>query len=378
MDIAQFNAGYFEQQFQYKSFVPALINQEWVISDPAILTLLTNASRLLGELNAFAQLIPDVDFFIQMHITKEATTSSRIEGTQTNMEEALIGEQDIDPERRDDWQEVHNYIEAVNYAIAQLATMPLSNRLLRRTHQILLQGVRGKHKLPGEFRNSQNWIGPSLKHAIFVPPHPSRVPELMGDLEQFSHNDAIYVPHLVRIALIHYQFETIHPFLDGNGRLGRLLVPLYLAHANVLTKPALYLSDFFEQHKGDYYDHLMAVRTNHQLAAWVRFFLVGVEESAEKSIQTFKAILTLKEQIEHEKLPQLHARKQANARQLVRALYQRPIMDINQISDLLAIRHNTATALVKDFVALNLLEELTGHQRNRLYAFAPYIRLFRE
>jgi len=239
MDISQFNAGYFEQQFQYKSFVPEPINREWVISNPEVLTLLTNASHLLGELNAFAQLIPDVDFFIQMHITKEATTSSRIEGTQTNMEEALGGEQDIDPERRDDWQEVHNYIQAVNYAIAQLETMPLSNRLLRSTHQILLQGVRGKNKLPGEFRNSQNWIGPSLKHAVFVPPHYSRVPELMGDLEQFSHNEAIYVPHLVRIALIHYQFETIHPFLDGNGRLGRLLIPLYLAHANVLTKPAL-------------------------------------------------------------------------------------------------------------------------------------------
>ncbi len=378
MDISQFNAGYFEQQFQYKSFVPEPINREWVISNPEVLTLLTNASHLLGELNAFAQLIPDVDFFIQMHITKEATTSSRIEGTQTNMEEALIGEQDIDPERRDDWQEVHNYIQAVNYAIAQLETMPLSNRLLRSTHQILLQGVRGKNKLPGEFRNSQNWIGPSLKHAVFVPPHYSRVPELMGDLEQFSHNEAIYVPHLVRIALIHYQFETIHPFLDGNGRLGRLLIPLYLAHANVLTKPALYLSDFFERHKGDYYDHLMAVRTNHKLDAWLRFFLIGVEESAEKSIQTFKSILTLKEQIEHKKLSQLHVRKRVNAQQLVRALYQRPIMDINRISTLLAIRHNTATALVKDFVALRILEELTGHQRNRLYAFAPYIRLFRE
>lgn len=377
MDISQFKAGYFEPQYQYKSFVPEPINQEWTVTDPEVLTLLTNASRLLGELNAFAQLIPDVDFFIQMHITKEATTSSRIEGTQTNMEEALISEEDIDPERRDDWQEVHNYIEAVNDAIDQLETMPLSNRLLRSTHQILLQGVRGKHKLPGEFRSSQNWIGPSLKHAIFVPPHHSRVPELMGDLEQFIHNEEIHVPHLVRTALIHYQFETIHPFLDGNGRLGRLLIPLYLAHANVLSKPALYLSDFFERNKGDYYDHLMAVRTNHKVGAWLRFFLIGVEESAEKSIQTFKSILLLKEEIEHEKLPRLHARKQANARQLMRMLYQRPIMDINQVSTLLAIRHNTATALVQDFMTQGILAELTGHQRNRLYAFAPYIRLFR-
>lgn len=190
--------------------------------------------------------------------------------------------------------------------------------------------------------------------------------------------DPFHVPHLVRIALIHYQFETIRPFLDGNGRLGRLLIPLYLAHANVLSKPALYLSDFFERHKGDYYDHLMAVRTNHKLGAWLRFFLVGVQESAERSIQTFKSILLLKAEIENEKLPRLHTRKQANAQQLMRTLYQRPIMDINQVSTLLTIRHNTATALVQDFMAQGILEELTGHQRNRLYAFAPYIRLFRE
>jgi len=375
-DIQDFVAGYYEQQIEYKSFLPERINREWVVNEPELLGLLTKASHLLGELNAYSQLIPDVDFFIQMHITKEATTSSRIEGTQTGMEEALILEEDIVPERRDDWQEVRNYIEAINNAILQLTTLPLSNRMLKTAHRMLLQGVRGKHKLPGEFRKSQNWIGPNLKNATFVPPHHTHLPELMSDLEMFIHNDEIHVPALIRIALIHYQFETIHPFLDGNGRLGRLLIPLYLVHENILSKPALYLSDFFERNKTDYYDHLMAVRTHNYMGAWLKFFLIGVQESAQKSIDTFKAILALKEEIETVKLPQIHKRKQQNAQNLVRSLYQRPIVSIKQICTLLDIRHNTATALVKDFVDQGILEELTGHERNRLYAFAPYIQLF--
>jgi len=375
-DIHQFVAGYYEQQIEYKSFLPEQINREWVASDPQLLELLTTASRLLGELNAFSQLVPDVDFFIQMHITKEATTSSRIEGTQTGIEEALIREEDIVPERRDDWHEVRNYIQAVNEAIIHLKTLPFSNRLLKLAHHTLLQGVRGKHKLPGEFRKSQNWIGPNLKHAIFVPPHHSRIAELMADLEMFIHNEDIYVTPLIRIAIIHYQFETIHPFLDGNGRLGRLMIPLYLVHENILSKPALYLSDFFERNKTDYYDHLMAVRTHNYMAAWLKFFLIGVQESAQKSIETFKAIIDLKEEIEATKLTQIHTRKQENAQQLMRLLYQRPIVSVRQICEELDVHYNTANALVTDFISYDILEELTGHERNRLYAFAPYIQLF--
>jgi Fic family protein len=210
----------------------------------------------LGELNAFAKLVPDIDFFIRTYVAKEATQSSRIEGTRTSNEDAFKDADDLTPEKRDDWGEVQNYIEAINSAIKRLEALPLSNRLLKETHAILLQGVRGETKQPGEFRTSQNWIGVSLnwigvslKNAAFVPPHHEHVPALMGDMEKFLHNDMINVPPLIRIAIAHYQFETIHPFLDGNGRLGRVMISLYLASEKLLVKPALYLSDYFERTK---------------------------------------------------------------------------------------------------------------------------------
>lgn len=377
MNIAEFKAGEFRQQYEYRSFLPLSINHEWTLSDPEILTLLEEANRLLGELNAFSQLIPDVDFFIRMHITKEATTSSRIEGTQTNIEEALIDKSDLDPEKRNDWQEVHNYIEAINFAIKQLNDMPLSNRLLRQAHAVLLQGVRGKHKQPGEFRTSQNWIGVSLKHATFIPPHHDQVPDLMSDLETFMHNDRIHVPHLLKIALIHYQFETIHPFLDGNGRLGRLLIVLYLVSFRLLHKPALYLSDFFERHKGEYYDQLMAVRTSHKLEPWLRFFLLGMRETTALSIQVFKDILALKERIERKQMPTFHVRRQANAQALMRSLYKNPVTNIKMVTDLIEAQTNTAAALIDDFVKLGILKEFTGQKRNRLFVFDNYVRLFK-
>ena len=377
MNISEFKSGEYEQQYEYRSFLPSSINREWTLSDPQILTLLEEANRLLGELNAFSQLIPDVDFFIRMHITKEATTSSRIEGTQTNIEEALVDKRDLDPDKRNDWQEVHNYIQAINVAIKRLSDMPLSNRLLRETHAVLLHGARGKHKQPGEFRTSQNWIGVSLKHAAFIPPHHQHVPDLMSDLEKFMHNDQIHVPHLLKIALIHYQFETIHPFLDGNGRLGRLLIVLYLVSFGLLHKPALYLSDFFERHKGEYYDHLMAVRTTHKLEPWLRFFLLGMRETTALSIQVFKDILALKERIERKYMPTFHVRRQANVQALMRSLYRAPVTNIKIVTDLIKAQTNTAAALIDDFVKLGILKEFTGQKRNRLFIFEDYVRLFK-
>ncbi len=246
MNFKDFKAGEVQkQQYQYQSFMPTLVNHEWQISDNLTL-LLSQADNKLGELNAFSQLIPDVDFFIKMHVNKEATSSSRIEGTQTNIEEALQKIEYIDPEKRDDWEEVQNYIRAMNEAVAALDKLPVSSRLLKDTHKILLHGVRGKHKQPGEFRHSQNWIGgASIKDAVFIPPHHEDVLDLMADLEWFLNNETYPVPHLVRIAIAHYQFETIDPFSDGNGRIGRLLVTLYLVSKGLLARPDFIFIRFF-------------------------------------------------------------------------------------------------------------------------------------
>lgn len=378
MNLSKYVAGQYKQQYQYKSFSPSFVNHTWEFSDSEIQNLLSEADRALGELNAFSQLVPDVDFFIRMHITKEATQSTRIEGTRTNIEEAFLEKQDIDPENRDDWEEVQNYIHAINTAIKQLEKLPLSNRLLKDTHKILMQGVRGETKLPGEFRNSQNWIGVSLNNAVFVPPHQDEVTELMSDLEKFFHNDELHVPHLIKIAIAHYQFETIHPFLDGNGRLGRLMIALYFSSFGLLHKPALYLSDYFEQHKTEYVDHLMAVRQGRPMKVWLIFFLYGVCETAKNSIQVFKDIIELKERLEREVLPHFSTRRQGNAQALMKMLYQNPLIDIKTIAHVFELQINTATALVNDFIKYAVLSELTGKQRNRIFWFKEYVLIFNQ
>ncbi|MBU0558361.1 MAG: Fic family protein, partial [Bacteroidetes bacterium] len=261
MDIKYFKAGKYVQQFQYKSFLPELINKEWLISDPSVNSLLAEANLKLGELNAFSSIVPDVNLFIRMHIVKEATTSSRIEGTRTNIDEAMLKERDVDPERKDDWIEVQNYISAMNSAVEKLSQLPISTRLIKQIHRTLMENSRGENKLPGEFRSSQNWIGgASIMDATFIPPQHTEINPLLSDLENFINNEVISVPHLIKIAIIHYQFETIHPFLDGNGRVGRLLITLYLVANNLLSKPTLYLSDFFENNRQLYYDNLSIAR----------------------------------------------------------------------------------------------------------------------
>jgi len=376
MDISEFRAGRYEQRLEYKAFLPELVCHEWIVSDAELTDLLGRADRALGELNAFAQLIPDIDFFIRMHVAKEATQSSRIEGTQTQIEDAFKDADDLRPEDRDDWAEVQNYIRAINFAIEALDRLPLSNRLLRQTHEILLQGVRGKHKQPGEFRKSQNWIGVSLKNAVFVPPHQDHVPDLMSDLERLLHAPDIIAHPLLRIAIAHYQFETIHPFLDGNGRLGRLMISLYLASEGLLVKPALYLSDYFERNKTAYIDHLMAVRHGDHLREWMVFFLHGMEETARSSAGVFRAILALKQRVESDILPRFSARRLPPAQTLMRHLYGSPVIDVKKAAQLTGSTITTASALIRDLVSFGILREITGQRRHRLFMFQEYVHIF--
>ncbi len=377
MKLETFQAGTWHQRYQYKSFEPVLVNRQWHWEDPAINTLLESANRALGELNAFSLIVPNVDLFIQMHVVKEAQTSSRIEGTQTGMDEALMREDMIRPEKRDDWREVRNYVNAVNTAIIELETLPLSNRLLKKTHLILMQGARGQHKQPGEFRSSQNWIGgSSLIDAAFIPPHYDNVTNLMSDLEQFWHNEAIVVPHLIRIAISHYQFETIHPFLDGNGRIGRLLIPLYLVSNGLLVKPSLYLSDFFERNRASYYDALTAVRVSNNLIHWIRFFLQGVHETASNGRHVFQQILSLHTESER-KLLSL-GKRAPNAQAALDLLYRKPLISAQELQQELHIAKATAHAVIDGLVKIGILKEQTGLMRDRIYCFEDYLALFNQ
>lgn len=360
----------------YTFFKPEKINDQWKWEDQTINTLLEKAAIKLGELNSFSKLVPNIDLFIQLHVTKEAVVSSRIEGTQTGMDEALLDIEEISPERKDDWYEVRNYVKALNQAIVELETLPISSRLIKKTHEVLLDSVRGENKLPGEFRSSQNWIGGnSLIDAVFIPPSHDLVNGLMGDLENFLHNDHINVPALIRIGIAHYQFETIHPFLDGNGRIGRLLITLFLVDQNILSKPLLYLSAFFEKNKSLYYDNLTHVRTKNDILQWLKYFLVGVAETAENATQTLSNILELKAGIEN-KIASDFGKKGMNANLLLQYLFIKPVIHVKQVQEHLGISYKAANQLVSDFVEADILKEVTGNSRNRVFSFTGYIKLF--
>jgi len=376
MSITNFKSGNLIQRYQYKSFEPSKVNTEWLIDNAELQLLLSRANIKLGELNAFSQLIPDVDFFIKMHILKEGTKSSRIEGTQTNIDDAVQKQENIEAEKKDDWLEVHNYVEAMNQSIKSLDKLPLSNRLLKQAHRTLMQGARGNRKTPGEFRKSQNWIGgASLRDAVFIPPHQDSVDDLMNDLEKFLHNENLAIPQLIKIGIAHYQFETIHPFLDGNGRIGRLLITLYLVSNDLLSKPTLYLSDFFEKHRSLYYDNLTRTRTHNDLVQWLKFFLEGMRATSENSIQTFKNIIKLRSEVEI-KIAKL-GKKQEIAREFLQHLYSNPMVDSSDVVKLFNINISTALRLIDDFVKLKILKEITGQKRNRNFVFEGYVKLFR-
>lgn len=371
-----FKAGKYINQGFYKSFQPEFLNRAYVIDDMQILQLLSQADRELGRLDMYSEYIPNIDLFIQMHVVKEATQSSKIEGTQTNMEEALLEKEEIPLDKRNDWDEVQNYIHAMNFGFNKLKELPFSSRLIRETHGILLQGVRGEHKQPGDFRQSQNWIGgATITDAVFIPPVHTSVPELMSDIEKFAHDDFNYMPELLKIALIHYQFETIHPFLDGNGRVGRLFITLYLVSKRILKAPILYLSDFFEKNRTLYYDNLMRVREKNDINRWCKFFLIGIIETAKSGIKTFDNILQLQKTCD-EKIRSLGVRA-ANAQKVLNYLYERPVISPTMVGIIAKLSSASAYKLTADLERLGILKEATGGKRGKFYIFDNYVKLFK-
>jgi len=282
---------------------------------------------------------------------------------------------DVSEEKRNDWEEVQNYIAALNTAIASLKSIPFSSRLIKATHKTLLKGVRGEHKQPGEYRKSQNWIGgASIQDAMFVPPVHSSVHDLMSDLEKFVHNEEHKFPDLLKIALIHYQFETIHPFLDGNGRVGRLLITLYLVEKEVLKKPILYISDFFERNRSLYYDNLTRAREKNDITQWFKFFLVGMIETAKNGIETFDRILKLKADIESSF--QMLGSRSPSALKIMDHLYQKPLIDVSKAIQITGYSAPTVYKLIGDLEKLGVLKEITGGKRKRIYLFEKYLKLF--
>ena len=371
----KYTAGKYTQKYQYKSFLPSTLDKSIDWQTDEVLDLLSDANRMIGELNAYASLVPAVNFFIEMHKLIEATTSSKIEGTQTNIDEAVLSEKEINPERRDDWEEVRNYIDALNDSIEQLERIPLSMRLLKKSHKILLSGVRGENKMPGETRKSQNWIGGAdIKSASFVPPHHNDLPELLSDLEKFWHSDKP-MPHLIRIAISHYQFETIHPFLDGNGRIGRLLIILQLIHSSLLEKPVLYLSDFFERNRAEYYISLERVRVSNSLDQWLRFFLTGIIQTSIKSKDTFIQIGVLRKEYDL-KILEL-GRRAKLAQSLISILYSNPVISPREVEKKLEVTPATANRLLSAMEKQGILKERTGFSRNRLFELHEYFDIFR-
>lgn len=372
--MEHFRSGTYLNQGYYKSFQPELLMRTWSFGDMQLLNLLSKADRHLGRLDMYSEYV-NIDLFIKLHIAKEATQSSKIEGTQTNIEDVFLRKEDISNEKRNDWQEVHNYISAMNEAVNLLHTLPFSTRLIRQTHKVLLSGVRGEHKMPGEYRTSQNWIGgANINDATFIPPAHDYVPELMSDLEKFANDELFHIPDLLKIALIHHQFETIHPFLDGNGRVGRLLITLYLVDKGIMKKPILYLSDYFERNRMLYYDNLMRVRTHHDINQWLKFFLNGVVETAKKGVETFDAILQLERTIEL-KLKSTGVRS-LDALRIIKFMYNQPVIDVQQAVKIIEKSMNTAYKTIALLEEHQILVEITGGQRGRLYAFKEYIDLF--
>ena len=364
----------------YRAFEPkALPPLPELEIDREIQDWLSKADRALGRLDGSIQTLPNPDLFVFMYVRKEAVLSSQIEGTQSSLNDLLELEAEIlDPERPNDVDEVLSYVRAMNKGLALLDDLPVSVRLFKQIHTELMQGVRGKNRNPGELRIIQNWIGPEgcdVHNATFVPPPPGKVLDLLGDLEQFINNDEQQLPVLIMIGLVHAQFETIHPFLDGNGRIGRLLISFLLYQREILQKPVLYISHFFKRNRQEYYDRLQAVRDHGHWEQWIKFFLRGVWSSSQEATETARKIVALREA--HRKLiTDEFGRVAANGTKILEYLYEHPIINANTIKELTGVSYTAANGLLAKFSEHGILVESTGQSRNRLFRYNDYISLF--
>ena len=376
MKLEEYKSGEYTKMNDYKAFIPIKINYNWGWDDTKLDKLLAEANRQIGELNAYSLLIPNVDLYIKMHVKIEANKSSRIEGTKTTVEEDLLDVTDINPEKRDDWEEVQNYVKATNYGVERIKKgFPVCTRLIREIHRILMQGVRGEHKTPGEFRTSQNWIGGSMPStAVYVPPPHTEVVECLSDFEKFINNEKIDTPDLIKIAILHYQFESIHPFLDGNGRIGRLLIPLYIQSKGMLEKPCLYISDYIERNKDIYYDMLTRVRTRNDMIGWIKFFLEAVIETSKTAKEKFRNVVEFTMEMDKTiiELPI----KTENAKKVIDLLYDEPVLTRNKMSEITGIKLTTINGIVNALLDKRIITETTGYSRNQIFAFEKYINLF--
>ncbi|HKV97884.1 MAG TPA: Fic family protein [Gammaproteobacteria bacterium] len=370
---------YLRQPSGYQAFIPAPlppippVRLEGKLQDQ-----LSQADRALGRLDGSIQTLPNPDLFVFMYVRKEAVLSSQIEGTQSSLQDVLAAEARIlSSERPQDVDEVINYVSAMNHGLKRLAELPVSVRLFREIHAKLLHGVRGSRLAPGELRTTQNWIGPggcTLKEAAFVPPPPADVPQALSDLEQFLHRNAD-LPLLIKIGLVHAQFETIHPFLDGNGRIGRLLITFLLCDRKVLGKPVLYLSHYFKRYRQQYYDLLQAIRDTGDWESWLAFFLRGITDVSHQATETARRILALRE--EHRARITHHlGRASGNGHKVLERLYQMPIMSVADVRKITGTTNPAANELVRKFVEQGILAEYTGQRRNRKFRYQTYIELF--
>ncbi len=372
---------YITQATGYRAFMPAPLPPQPALALGGDLQgLLSAADRALGRLDGSVLTLPNPDLFVFLYVRKEAVLSSQIEGTQSSLQDLLAAEAQLfEQSLPRDVDEVINYVRAMNHGLERLTELPVSVRLIREIHAELMRGVRGGRLQPGELRTSQNWIGPAgctLNTATFVPPPHHAVPAALGDLETFLHA-VDELPPLVKIALAHVQFETIHPFLDGNGRVGRLLITFLLTERGVLHKPVLYLSHYFKQHRQTYYEHLQAVRDQGAWEAWLAFFLRGVIEVAGEAAETARRVLQLREQHRAAITAQL-GRTAGNGHKVLESLFDRPIVAVNDVRKMTGTTYAAANSLVSRLVKLGVLSEMTGYARNRRFRYAPYIALFND